>query len=193
MVPPNGPSRRTLDVDVDPLVVVGRVGELVDPVLVDRQPLGGADLLARRRAFDLVETCVKVSLELVGPLEGWRRVPSSPNLRVPRSRRRLAPKVLLHDHLDGGLRPRRSWSSRRGRARAARGATAEALGRLVRRRGQLGLARALPRDLRPHGRCDADRARPSSGSRPSAPRTSLRTASCTRRCGTRPSSTSSAG
>ena len=35
MVPPNGPSLRALDVDVDPLVVAGGVGELVDPVLVD--------------------------------------------------------------------------------------------------------------------------------------------------------------
>ena len=46
MVPPNGPGRRALLVDVDPLVVVGGVGEQVDPVLVDLDPVGGAELLA---------------------------------------------------------------------------------------------------------------------------------------------------
>ena len=46
MVPPNGPSFGPLDVDVDPLVVAGRVGEPVDAVLVDGDPVAGAELLA---------------------------------------------------------------------------------------------------------------------------------------------------
>ena len=46
MVPPNGPSFGALDVDVDPLVVAGGLREPVDPLLVDRQPVGGAELLA---------------------------------------------------------------------------------------------------------------------------------------------------
>src|SRR6185436_9645721 len=40
-----GTSRGALGVDVDPLVVVGGVGEGVHPSLVDRQPFRGADLL----------------------------------------------------------------------------------------------------------------------------------------------------
>ena len=36
----------TLRVDVDPLVVAGRVREAVDPLLVDLQPLGRAELLS---------------------------------------------------------------------------------------------------------------------------------------------------
>ena len=54
MVPPNGPAGGALDVDVDPLVVAGRVGERVDPLLVDLEPLAGAELLADRGG-DLVE------------------------------------------------------------------------------------------------------------------------------------------
>ena len=46
MVPPNGPVLGPLDVDVDPLVVAGRLGERVDAVLGDLQPLGGAEVLA---------------------------------------------------------------------------------------------------------------------------------------------------
>ena len=53
MVPPNG-RRQPLDVDVDPLVVAGGVRELVDPVLVDLQPLAGAEVLADRGG-DLVD------------------------------------------------------------------------------------------------------------------------------------------
>ena len=41
-----GPRLRALHVDVDPLVVAGRVGEPVDPVLLDRDPLRGPELLA---------------------------------------------------------------------------------------------------------------------------------------------------
>jgi hypothetical protein len=38
--------RRTLRVDVDPLVICGRFGELIDPVLIDHYPIGQADLFA---------------------------------------------------------------------------------------------------------------------------------------------------
>src|SRR5690606_41901484 len=45
----DGPAERSLlgplDVDVDPLVVVGRVGELADLLLRDGQPVTGAELL----------------------------------------------------------------------------------------------------------------------------------------------------
>jgi hypothetical protein len=34
-----------LDVDVDPLVIARRVGELVDPVLANLDPVGDPDLL----------------------------------------------------------------------------------------------------------------------------------------------------
>ena len=44
MVSPNGPARRALHVDVDPLVVVGRVGERGDAVLVDGEPVAGAEV-----------------------------------------------------------------------------------------------------------------------------------------------------
>ena len=37
---------RALDVDVDPLMVAGGFGELVDPLLGDFQPIGHADFLA---------------------------------------------------------------------------------------------------------------------------------------------------
>ena len=35
-----------LDVDMDPLMVAGGVGECVDALLVDRDPVGCADLLS---------------------------------------------------------------------------------------------------------------------------------------------------
>jgi hypothetical protein len=43
---PEGPVLGGLDVGVDPLVVVGGVGEGVDAVLADEQPVADADLLA---------------------------------------------------------------------------------------------------------------------------------------------------
>ena len=38
--------RRALGVDVDPLMIVGGVGEQVDTVLVDLEPFGGAQFCA---------------------------------------------------------------------------------------------------------------------------------------------------
>ena len=43
MVAPNGPLLGALRVDVDPLVVAGGLGELIDPRLLDGQPVGGAE------------------------------------------------------------------------------------------------------------------------------------------------------
>ena len=54
MVPPNGPAFGLLVVDVDPLEVVGRLGERVDPLLGDLDPVGDADLLADG-GLDLLE------------------------------------------------------------------------------------------------------------------------------------------
>ena len=104
---------------------------------------------------------------------------------------RRAPKALLHDHLDGGLRPatvlelaqtvRLPGSARRhGRRPRA----------LVPRRRRQWIPRALPRDVRAHGRGDADPAGRWRGWRASARRTSPPTASCTRRSASPPSSTS---
>ena len=106
------------------------------------------------------------------------------------SRHQRAPKVLLHDHLDGGLRPRDG-----ARARVARSATAtcrrpipDELAPLVHvgRRSQV--ARAVPRGVPAHGgrHADArrDRARgrrvrrgPGGGRRSSTPRSAWRPSS----------------
>ena len=48
MVPPNGPALAR-SVDVDPLVVAGRVGELVDALLGDLDPVAVAEVLAHGR------------------------------------------------------------------------------------------------------------------------------------------------
>ena len=44
--------RRALRVDVDPLVVAGRVGERVDPLLRDLEPLARAELEPRLQVVD---------------------------------------------------------------------------------------------------------------------------------------------
>ena len=46
MVPPNGVCAAALGIDMDELTVLGRVGELVDPLLVRPHPVGRADRLA---------------------------------------------------------------------------------------------------------------------------------------------------
>ena len=104
-----------------------------------------------------------------------------------------APKVLLHDHLDGGLRPATIVELAAEIGHELPADDAEALGALVRRGGRLRLAGALPRDLRPHRRGDAERRRRSPGWPASAWRTWPPTASCTPRSATPPSSTSSQG
>ena len=76
-----GPDSAALDVDVDPLVVEGRVGEGVDAGLVDREPLAGADLGPGGRG-DVVERGEGAHGPTLGPassaprwrgLVGWGR------------------------------------------------------------------------------------------------------------------------
>ena len=87
------PLGGAVGVDVDPLVVAGRVGEQVDPLLLDGQPLARTELLAGR-AGDVVEGG-----------EGAHEWKDRGVTTLTRDVVRQAPKVLLHDHLDGGLRP----------------------------------------------------------------------------------------
>ena len=54
IVVPKGPVAARFGVDVDPLVVAGRLGEAVDAVLVDLEPVAGAEVGAGRGG-DLVE------------------------------------------------------------------------------------------------------------------------------------------
>ena len=86
--------------------------------------------------------------------------------RLSREDVRRAPKVLLHDHLDGGLRPADDHRPGRRLRPRAPGGRRRVAGPLVLRVGRLGLAGALPRDLRPHRRGDADGA----GDHPGRPR-----------------------
>ena len=97
-----------------------------------------------------------------------------------------APKVLLHDHLDGGLRPATVVELAAesgyqlpddGRRRARR---------LVPGRRRLRLAGALPGDVRAHRRRSCRPRRRCTGSPPSAPRTWPPTGWSTPRCGSRP-------
>jgi hypothetical protein len=70
-----GPGR--LDVDVDPLVVAGGVGELVDPLLGHLHPLGAAEVRAGAR-LELVETVddqCHVHTSVIGT--GWPGGPPS--------------------------------------------------------------------------------------------------------------------
>ena len=73
---------------------------------------------------------------------------------APRTRIRAVPKVLLHDHLDGGLRPQTilELADERRLSRRCRRPTPSALGRVVPRERRLRVAGALPRDVRPHPR-----------------------------------------
>ncbi len=45
-MPPNGVCAAAAGIDVDELAVLGRLGESVDPGLVDKDPDGDADFLA---------------------------------------------------------------------------------------------------------------------------------------------------
>ena len=120
MVPPNGPRLGALDVDVDPLVVVGRVGELVDPLLVDltQSLVPISSPAAAATSSRVVKTRMSAS---IGWLLGWLddgMTAAATEPTVPtRDQVLRAPKVLLHDHLDGGLRP--ATIAGAGRARSA--------------------------------------------------------------------------
>ena len=54
--PAEADSRRSHRIDVDELVVVGRVGEIADAVLANVYPVGNADRLSDFCA-DIVECC----------------------------------------------------------------------------------------------------------------------------------------
>ena len=43
MVPPKPAACRSLGIDMDELMIVGRIGEGADPVLADLDPVGRAD------------------------------------------------------------------------------------------------------------------------------------------------------
>ena len=67
------PLRRPLLVDVDPLVVVGGVGEQVDAVLVDLEPVAGPEVRTHGggQLVDVGEGAHGFPLVL-GLLTGWR-------------------------------------------------------------------------------------------------------------------------
>ena len=79
--------------------------------------------------------------------------------RVTKEQVRRAPKVLLHDHLDGGLRPATIVELAAEVGHQLPATDADVAGPLVHRGGRLRLAGALPGDLRPHRRGHADRRR----------------------------------
>ena len=73
--------------------------------------------------------------------------------RLSREDVRRAPKVLLHDHLDGGLRPQTIIElAARAAATSCPADDAESLGRWFAESADSRLAGALPRDVRPHRR-----------------------------------------
>ena len=63
--------RRGLAVDVNPLVIVGEVGEAVDHVLVDQAPVRHADLLTDAR-FEAFRRVHAGTLDVDGVKEGSR-------------------------------------------------------------------------------------------------------------------------
>ena len=101
-----------------------------------------------------------------------------------------APKALLHDHLDGGLRPETVLELADEVGHGLPATSADELGRWFVDGGRLGHPGALPRDVRPHRGCDAAPRPVAPGRSRSALRTSPPTASCMPRCATRRSSTS---
>ena len=96
---------------------------------------------------------------------------------------RRMPKALLHDHLDGGLRPATvvELAEEYGYRDLPTTDVGE-LATLVQPGRQAQRPRALPRDVRPHGRRDAAPRRDRAGRRTSAPRISPPTVSSTPRC-----------
>ena len=111
-----------------------------------------------------------------------------------RTRSSGRPRSLLHDHLDGGLRPRTVIELAAGvRLHGPADDRRRRPRHLVQPGRQAQRPRALPRDLRPHRRRDAAPRRHRAGGRPSAPRTWPPTASCTPRCASRPSCSTEQG
>ena len=185
-----GPPRPS-DVDVDPLVVQRRVGEGVMRPGRRRATRWCRSRCRTAAATSSSEVKVRMWSNIARPRAGtgWMCRMSTPT----RDQVHAAPKVLLHDHLDGGLRPQTIVDLAAEIGHELPAADAESAGALVHRVGRLGLPRALPRDLRPHRRRHAERSRRSPASRVSASRTWPPTAWSTPRCATPPSSTSAAG
>ena len=125
-------------IDMDELTVLGRVGEGVDPRLVDGQPGRDADLLADAarissrlaRGIGLFATCVRRKRHQKGSgAVGWSDARTSCSLCAPSrsiSARRIAERLrgdlviverrVVIDELVGRARPRRRRRARSGRA-----------------------------------------------------------------------------
>ena len=99
-----------------------------------------------------------------------------------------APKVLLHDHLDGGLRPATVVELAQEHGYAHLPTTDVARSRHVVQPGrQAQRPRAVPGDVRPHGRGDAAPRRDRAGRLRVRAGSGRGRRACTRRCGWRPS------
>ena len=96
---PNGPAR-PLDVDVDPLVVAGRLGEPVHPVLLDGQPVGGADVPLLAAATCRVSWKTRMGRNLAC---FWKDRAMTPTSLSPT--RSAGAEGALHDHLRRRARP----------------------------------------------------------------------------------------
>ena len=147
------PGRRARHVDVDPLVVARRLRERVHTVLLDGQPVAGAEVLADGGG-EVVEAGEGTHR---GNLAGLRRsgaCPSPPESPPPRSRSPAPPRPCCTTTSTEGCGRRRSstWRSRSATRCPRRTPIARSL---VRRGGELRLAGAVPRDVRPHRRRDA--------------------------------------
>ena len=104
------PRLGALLVDVDPLVVVGGVREQVHPVL-GRPRATSVVPRSSPTASPSSSIVVKTRMRAQPFASVWEGLvwmwpmPDSPERTVSRELVARAPKVLLHDHLDGGLRP----------------------------------------------------------------------------------------
>src|SRR4029079_5406006 len=109
----DGPAERSglgaFDVHVDPLVVVGGVGERVHALLGDLAPLDGPNLLTHGglELSEVGEGAHGGPPSMPDRMTTMSAVLTEPSAGPPvtREQARRAPKVVLHDHLDGGLRP----------------------------------------------------------------------------------------
>ena len=107
--PAERPGRRALDVDVDPLVVTGRLGEGVHAVLLDRQPVAGAEVLADGGG-DVLEAGEGPHRGNLAGLRGSAACPSPPESPPPPSRSPAPPRRCCTTTSTAGCGPRRSSS-----------------------------------------------------------------------------------
>ncbi len=73
--PAEGTTGRPLGIDVDPLVVVGGIGEQIHTVLSDLQPLRGSELRPLLRCDELAE--ILELLHCVFSFDPWPPIPAS--------------------------------------------------------------------------------------------------------------------